>query len=172
MRHSFIAKPKHFEPGTGMINFMTTMEWERLGIIAASVGMMDRQLAECIEYARTRVQFGVPIGAFQAVSHRIVEMKRRLETSRLLMYAAASKKQTTGRATVEVSLAKLHVSESQVANSLDAVRTFGAFGCMAESGIERDLRDSIPSLIYSGTSDIQRNTIARLLGLPSSTKGT
>ena len=114
------------------------------------------------------VPFNTPIGGFQAVSHRIVEMKRRLETSRLILHHAARKK-SEGRATLEASLAKLHVTESHLANAMDAVRVFGGFGCMAEGGIERELRDAVPGVIYSGTSDIQRNTIARLLGLPVAT---
>jgi alkylation response protein AidB-like acyl-CoA dehydrogenase len=62
-------------------------------------------------------------------------------------------------------MAKLHVSECFVQNSLDAVRVFGAAGYAEEAGLGRDLRDSVGSLIYSGTSDIQRNLIARQLRL-------
>jgi alkylation response protein AidB-like acyl-CoA dehydrogenase len=150
--------------GSGLMGFMSTMEWERLGIMASSVGAMRRQLEQCIAYARERKQFGSPIGHFQAVSHRIAEMKCRHDTSRLMLYYAAHKK-SIGRATLESSLAKLHISESRHANAIDAVRTFGAYGCMSESGIEGELRDGTLGLIYSGTSDIQRNTIARLLGV-------
>ena len=66
---------------------------------------------------------------------------------------------------MEAALAKLHVSDCFVKNSLDAVQVFGASGYATETGIERDLRDSVGSLIYSGTSDIQRNIIAREMGL-------
>ena len=65
---------------------------------------------------------------------------------------------------MEAALAKLHVSESLVQNSLDAVQIFGALGYTTEAGVERDLRDGVGSLIYSGTSDMQRNIIARELG--------
>jgi alkylation response protein AidB-like acyl-CoA dehydrogenase len=155
------------QPGSGLMKFMTTMEWERLVIMASSVGAMARQLDQCVAYARMRQQFGQPIGKFQAVSHRIAEMKVRLETSRLLLYHAAAKKDASGRATLESALVKLHVSESRYANALDAVRVFGGYGVMVENEVERELRDAVPGLIYSGTSDIQRNTIARLLGLPA-----
>jgi alkylation response protein AidB-like acyl-CoA dehydrogenase len=151
--------------GSGMFQFLTTMEWERLGILASNVGAMERQLEECIAYAKERRQFDTPIGKFQAVAHRIVEMKLRLETSRLLLYHAASKKERAGRAPIEAALVKLHLAECRMANAVDAVRTFGGYGCMTENEVERELRDAVPGLIYSGTADIQRNTIARLLGL-------
>ncbi len=151
--------------GSGLMRFMTVMEWERLVIMAPSVGAMARELERCVEYARTRTQFGQTIGSFQAVSHRLADMKLRLETSRLLLYAAAARKDATGRATMESALVKLHLSESRHASALDAVRTFGGYGVTEENGVERELRDAVPGLVYSGTSDIQRNTIARLLGL-------
>jgi alkylation response protein AidB-like acyl-CoA dehydrogenase len=66
---------------------------------------------------------------------------------------------------MEAALAKLHLSESFVESSLDAIRLHGAQGYVQELGIERDLRDGIGGIIYSGTSDIQRNIVARLLGL-------
>lgn len=151
--------------GSGLMRFMTVMEWERLVIMAPSVGAMARELERCVEYARTREQFGQAIGKFQAVSHRLADMKLRLETSRLLLHHAAARKDASGRATMESALVKLHLSESRYANALDAVRTFGGYGVAGEGGVERELRDAVPGLVYSGTSDIQRNTIARLLGL-------
>ncbi len=126
---------------------------------------MARQLERCIEHARNRKQFGQPIGKFQAVAHRIVEMKLRLETCRPLVYRIGWLKDQGKDATMEAALAKLHVSDCFVKNSLDAVQVFGASGFVTETGIERDLRDSVGSLIYSGTNDIQRNIIARELGL-------
>ena len=68
-------------------------------------------------------------------------------------------------ATIEAAMAKLHVSECFVQNSLDAVRIFGASGYVAETGLERDLRDSVGGLIFSGTNDIQRMILARRMGL-------
>lgn len=154
----------HALDGDGLMSFMATMEWERLAILASSVGAMRRQLEECVAYARSRRQFGSPIGNFQAVAHRIAEMRRRYETSRLMLYQAAYRK-TKGRVTLEAALAKLHISESRYENALDAVRIFGAYGCMREGLVEGELRDAVPGLVYSGTSDIQRNTIARLMGV-------
>jgi alkylation response protein AidB-like acyl-CoA dehydrogenase len=151
--------------GRGAEVFNGSMEWERGTIIASVLGTMRRQLQRAIDHARHRKQFGQPIGKFQAVAHRIVAMKLRLETCRSLVYKFGWLKARGQDATLEAALAKLHVSECFVQNSLDAVQLFGAAGFAAELGLERDLRDSVGSLIFSGTSDIQRNIIARGLGL-------
>jgi len=151
--------------GRGAAVFQCSMEWERGSILASALGTMRRQLERCVAHARQRKQFGRSIGQFQAVSHRIVAMKLRLDTCRPLVYRIGWLKESAQDATMEAALAKLHVSESLVQNGLDAVQVFGALGYTTEAGIERDLRDAVGSLIYSGTSDIQRNIIARELGL-------
>ena len=151
--------------GSGVGLSSSFLEWERCCILASQLGAMERQLEECIRYAREREQFGQPIGKFQSVSNRIVDMKLRLETSRLLLNKAAWMKQCGKSAMAEVALLKLHLSECFVASSLDAVRIHGGKGYLAENLIERDLRDAVGGVLYAGTSDIQRNIIARLLGL-------
>ena len=151
--------------GRGAEVFNASMEWERGAILASSLGTMRRQLERCIDHARKRKQFGKPIGKFQSVANRIVEMKLRLETCRPLVYQIGWLKEQGKDATMQAALAKLHVSDCFVKNSLDAVQLFGASGYTTETGLERDLRDSVGSLIYSGTGDIQRNIIARELGL-------
>jgi alkylation response protein AidB-like acyl-CoA dehydrogenase len=151
--------------GRGAPIFNAALDWERGGILSSVLGTMRRQLDRCIERARARRQFGQPIGKFQSVSNRIVEMRLRLETSRMMVYRYAWSKAQGQDSTAWASLAKLHVSESFVQNSLDAVRIFGAAGYATQGGLERDLRDSIGSLIFSGTNDIQRNIIAQQLRL-------
>ncbi len=151
--------------GRGAEVFNCSMEWERGAILAGTLGTMRRQLERCIEHARRRKQFGKPIGKFQAVAHKIVDMKLRLETCRPLVYKIGWLKEQGRDATLEAAMAKLYVSECFVQSSLDAVQLFGASGFVAETGIERDLRDSIGSTIYSGTSEIQRNIIAQQLRL-------
>ena len=151
--------------GTGVSLSTHSLEWERCCILASQLGAMDRQLEEAIRYARNRKQFGQPIGKFQSVANRLVEMKLRLETSRLLLYKVAWLKQAGKSAMMEAALLKLHLGESFVESSLDAIRIHGGTGYMTETGVERDLRDAIGSVIYAGTSDIQRNIVAGLLGL-------
>ncbi|HET9093604.1 MAG TPA: acyl-CoA dehydrogenase family protein [Solirubrobacteraceae bacterium] len=150
--------------GAGSAIFNSTMVWERSCILAGALGSMQRQLEACVAYARERRQFGQPIGAFQAISGKVADMYMRLEAARLLVYQAAWLGQQ-GAAVAEAAAAKLFTSEAWVASSLDAVQLHGAYGYMAESGIERDLRDAVASTIYSGTSEIQRVILARMLGL-------
>ena len=151
--------------GRGAELFECSMEWERGCILASCLGVMRRQLERCVAHARTRRQFGQPIGKFQAVAARIVDMQLRLETSRLLVYRLGAKKDRGGDATAEAALAKLHVSDSFVKSGLDAVQVFGGYGYTAEYELERELRDAIGATLYSGTSEIQRNVLARALGL-------
>jgi alkylation response protein AidB-like acyl-CoA dehydrogenase len=151
--------------GTGFSLMNHSLEYERCCILASQLGAMERQLEDAINFARKREQFGKPIGQFQSVSNRIVEMKLRLETSRLLLYKVAWLKKIGKSAMMEAALLKLQLSESFVTSSLDAIRTYGGNGYLPEFDVERDLRDAVGGVLYAGTSDIQRNIIARLLGL-------
>jgi len=151
--------------GGGASIFTHAMDWERICLFASHVGTMDRLLEKSISHARTRSQFGQAIGKFQAVAHRIVDMKVALEAGRLLTYRAASRLGRTRTVSMDAAMAKLFVSESLVKTALDAVQIHGGVGYMTEYEIERALRDAIGSTIYSGTSEMQRNIIARWLGL-------
>jgi alkylation response protein AidB-like acyl-CoA dehydrogenase len=140
------------------------MDWERACLVACHVGTMERMLEESIEYARTRKQFGQSIGKFQAVAHKIADMKVRIEAARLLVYKSALA--LSGKsATLDASITKLFVSESLLTSSLDALQILGGNGFMTEYDAERCVRDAVGGRIYSGTSDMQRNIIASWLGL-------
>ena len=152
-------------PGAGMAVFNHSMTWERSCILASAVGTMQRQLERCVEYARERRQFDQPIGHFQAVSHRIVDMRVRLEMARLLVYRQGLAMEGGRPPALEAAMVKLAVSEAFVRSSLDALQVHGGYGYMTEYEIERDVRDAVGSRIYSGTSDMQRNVIAGLMGL-------
>jgi alkylation response protein AidB-like acyl-CoA dehydrogenase len=152
-------------PGAGMTLFNSSMEWERSCILASAVGTMQRQVERCIAYARERQQFGKPIGKFQSIANRIVDMKVRVETARLLLYRLGWLKGRGRKAAMDAALVKLHISESFVQSSLDAIQIHGGYGYTTELEIERELRDAIGSRIYSGTSEIQRTIVAGHLGL-------
>jgi alkylation response protein AidB-like acyl-CoA dehydrogenase len=153
------------KPGSGMAIFNVAMQWERSCILASTVGAMQRQLERCITYARERRQSGKPIGKFQAVSHRIADMKVRLETARLLIYRLAWLLERGAARPHDAALAKLYLSECYLQSSLDALQVHGGYGYMAEYELEREVRDAVGTRIHSGTSDIQRNIIAGSLGL-------
>jgi alkylation response protein AidB-like acyl-CoA dehydrogenase len=147
--------------GRGAEVFACSMAWERASILATCVGTMRRQLEKCIAYARTRKQFGQAIGKFQSVANKIVDMKIRYETARLLLYKVGWLMEKGKATDMDAAMVKLLVSESFVQSSLDTVQIHGASGYMTEFEYERELRDSIASRIYSGTSEIQRNIIAK-----------
>lgn len=151
--------------GAGFSISHSSLEYDRCFTLASSLGAMERQLEKTVDYAKTRQQSGQPIGKFQSVSNRVADMKLRLELSRLLMYKVAWLKDQGESAMVEASMLKLQLSEAAVASGLDAVRVYGGNGYLSEYEVERELRDAVGGVIYAGTSDIQRNIIARSLGL-------
>ncbi len=151
--------------GGGGRLFIHSMDWERTCLFASHVGTMERLLESAIKQARTREQFGQLIGKFQGVAHRIADGKVRLEAARLLAYRAAWALDNSRAPSLEASIAKLFISEALVETSLDALQTYGGYGYMKEYDLERGVRDALGSRLYSGTSDMQRNTIARWLGL-------
>lgn len=153
------------EVGAGMMVFNAGMERERGLILASTIGVMERTLEQSLDRARERCQFGQPIGKFQAISHRLVEMKVRLETARLLLYRVGWLFDNGRPSPLDTALAKLYVSECFVASSLDALQVFGGYGYLSAYQLEGQLRDAVGSRLYSGTSEIQRNLAARFLGL-------
>ncbi|ESA38538.1 acyl- dehydrogenase [Leptolyngbya sp. Heron Island J] len=162
----FVPEEDRLGPeGAGFSFSHSSLEYDRCFNLASELGTMERQLEKTVEYAKAREQYGQPIGKFQSVSNRVADMKLRLETARLLLYKVAWLKERGQPAMLEAALLKLYLSECFVASGLDAVRIHGGNGYLTEYGVERDLRDAIGGVIYAGTSDIQRNIIARSLGL-------
>jgi L-prolyl-PCP dehydrogenase len=147
--------------GSGLAIFNHIMEWERGFIMAFAVGAMERQLEACLAYARERRQFDKPIGHFQAVADRLVDMRVRWEASRLLLYRFAWLKREPRAALAEAAMTKLSISEAWVRSCEDAMRIYGGHGYLTKTGAERDLRDALGSLSYSGTAEMQRQIIAR-----------
>nr|WP_313896226.1 acyl-CoA dehydrogenase family protein [Streptomyces sp. YIM 98790] len=151
--------------GAGFLVFDHVISWEVLCSFAVNAGEMQHRLEKTLDHARNRTQFGSPIGSFQAVAHRIVDMRIAVDTARRALYDAALRVSRNEEATVDVAIAKLLTSEANMATAVAAVQTYGAHGYMTESGAEHDVRGALAGLIYSGTSDIQRNRIARMMGL-------
>ena len=153
------------KPGMGFSILDYVMKREVLYSFIISVGEMQRRLEKCIDYAKKRKQFGQPIGSFQAIANKIVDMKIGVTNSRESLYRAGKRVQEKQNATIDLAMAKLMTSENNVASALNAIQIFGGNGYMTEYGIEKELRNSVAGTIYSGTSEIQRNRIAGMLGL-------
>lgn len=151
--------------GQGGAIFKRSMLWERACLFGGYVGAMQRQLDQAIEHAKSRRQFRRPIGSFQAISHKIANMRARLDSARLLLYRACWLLDQGVDATTEIAIAKLAVSEAAVQSGIDLIQIHGGYGYMTESGIESALRDAVPSTLFSGTSEIQRDLIAKGMGL-------
>jgi alkylation response protein AidB-like acyl-CoA dehydrogenase len=153
------------KPGQGSIIFNEVMDWERIIFGACHLGTLQRLLEDSVSYARQRKQFGQAIGKNQAISEKLVRMKMNLELGRLMVHKAAVLKDQGKRATLEASTIKIFAAESLRDAALDAVQVHGASGYMTETQIERELRDSIASTIYSGTVELNSVIIAKLLRL-------
>ncbi|MEL6865508.1 MAG: acyl-CoA dehydrogenase family protein [Bacteroidota bacterium] len=151
--------------GLGFSILNHSLEYDRCCILASQLGAMQSQLEEAISYAKSRTQSGQSIGKFQSVANRIVDMKLRLESSRLLLHKTAWLKKEGRPAMIEAALLKLYLSEAFIESSIDSMRTFGGKSYLVQHGIERNLRDAVGGVLYAGTSDIQRNIVAKLLGL-------
>jgi alkylation response protein AidB-like acyl-CoA dehydrogenase len=151
--------------GLGFPILEYVMKWEILCAFAINVGEMQRRLKRCIDYAKKRKQFGKTIGSYQSIANKIVDMQIGVTTARQQLYRTAGKVQRKENASIDLAIAKLITSEANVQSAMNAVQIFGGKGYMSEFGIEKELRNSIACTIYSGTSEIQRNKIASLLGL-------
>ncbi len=140
-----------------------TLEWERAIMVAPHVGTMEANLERCIQYSKERVQFGQPIGKFQAIQHKLADMKCLLDASRLLVYRVAWMKDQGLPAMLEAAVCKLFVTDAAFKVACEAVQIFGGYGYIREYPVERTLRDAKLGLIGAGTSEIQKMVISRML---------
>lgn len=139
------------------------LEWERIFEFVPHIGAMQRVMELCVEHVNGRKQFGRPISSYQAVSHKIADMQVGIEMARLMMYKITWLKDNNRTAFKEASIFKLYVSENYIKACRDALQIFGAYGYTKEYEIERELRDALASSIYSGTNEMQKNTIFNLV---------
>jgi alkylation response protein AidB-like acyl-CoA dehydrogenase len=138
-------------------------DWERTCMIASAVGGMQRDLDECVRYAREREAFGGPIARFGAIQDKIATMRIRLEAATLLQRKAAWLKDNGHEHQVEASMAKAYVGEAAVDNALDAIQLHGGWGYIHDFHVERGLRDAKLATIGGGTTEIQKMIVARTL---------
>jgi alkylation response protein AidB-like acyl-CoA dehydrogenase len=149
----------------GWTQLMAVLAKERVALSAICVGAAQAACDEATSYARTRRQFGRPIGSFQAVAHKLVEIQTRVDAARLMTYRAARLLADGLPCARESSQAKVFASDAYVAAAIEGLQVLGANGYAAESAMQRHLREAKLFQIFGGTNEIQRNIAARTLGL-------
>jgi len=154
------------EEGAGFKSFLKVLDGGRISIAALALGLAQAALDAAVPYARTREQFGRPIGSFQGVAFMIADMATEIEAARALVYRAAWLKDQGRDYGLAAAEAKLFASEvsSRVTNA--AIQVHGGYGYIEDYKVERFLRDAKLTEIGEGTSQVQRLVIARrILGL-------
>lgn len=151
--------------GQGWRGVLSYLEVERLCLSAARTGAALAALDEALAYAKVREQFGQPIGRFQAVSHKLADMATGVDAAQLLVYRFAWLMRENRPRVKEAAMLKLFTAETyhQVADL--GLQILGGYGYTMESDMQRHYRDSKLATIGGGTSEIQRNIIARQMGL-------
>jgi alkylation response protein AidB-like acyl-CoA dehydrogenase len=149
--------------GEGFINAMSTLAGGRIGIAAQATGILAACLDESVKFAKERIAFGKPIGAFEGVSFKIAQMAMDLDAARLLVYRAAALADAGKPFATEASKAKLFASTAARRHASEALQIHGGYGYTTEFPVERYYRDAKITEIYEGTSEIQHIIIARSL---------
>jgi alkylation response protein AidB-like acyl-CoA dehydrogenase len=149
------------------MQLMAGLNNERLIISAQALGMAQRAFDDTLSYVKERNQFGRPIGSFQAIKHRLADLATELEATRLLVYDLARRVDADPHVLFprEASMCKLKATELAKRAALEGMQMMGGYGYAAEYDMERHVRATLVTTIYGGTSEIQREIIARTLGL-------
>ena len=155
------------EEGRAWSQLMAGLNNERMIIAAQAIGSAQRAFDDVLAYVKERRQFGRPVGSFQALSHRIAELATELEATRLLVYNLAALADANPETSFprQASMAKLKATELTKRMSLEAMQMMGGAGYAVEYGMEHQVRVALVTTIYGGTSEIQREIIARSFGL-------
>ena len=153
--------------GGGWIQLMAGLNNERVILAALALGLAQRSFDDTLAYVKERRQFGRPIGSFQALQHRLAELATELVQARLLLrwVARLTDEDPARMLPREASMAKLATTELAKRCALEAVQMAGGYGYAKEYPMERHLRAAVVMTIYGGTSEIQKNIIAKTLGL-------
>jgi alkylation response protein AidB-like acyl-CoA dehydrogenase len=146
---------------------MAGLNRERLIIAAEQLGVAQRAFEDTLAYVKERRQFGQPIGSFQALRHRIADLATEIEATRLLVYDVAAKTDADpdGLMPREASMAKLKATETAKHAALEGMQMMGAYGYATEYEMQSHVRVALAGTIYGGTNEIQRDIIAKTLGL-------
>ncbi len=147
--------------GEGLRAALTLLTGGRIGIASQSVGLAQAAIDEAISYAKQREQFGQPISEIQTIRHKIADMITKTEAARSLTRLTAERADEGESVRSEASMAKYFASETAMEVTNEAVQIHGGYGYMREYDVERYYRDAKVTTIYEGTSEIQKEIIAR-----------
>jgi isovaleryl-CoA dehydrogenase len=155
------------EQDQGWRQLMAGLNHERLIIAAQTLGMAQRAFDDVLAYIKERKQFGKPIGSFQALRHRVADLASEIEATRLLVYDTALKVDNNPGTLFprEASMCKLKATEVAKRATLEGMQMMGGYGYAVEYDMERQVRAAVVTTIYGGTSEIQRDIIAKTYGL-------
>lgn len=151
------------EVGKGYKVAIETLNEGRIGIGAQMIGIAQGALDAAVSYTHEREQFGKSISEFQGVQFQLAKMATDIETARLLVYNSARLKENGKKFLKEAAMAKYHASEVAERVSSQAVDLYGGYGYVKEYPVEKYYRDAKIGKIYEGTSNMQLNTISKLL---------
>ncbi len=153
--------------GHGWAQLIAGLNTERVIIGAMSLGQARRAFDDTLAYVKTREQFGKPVGSFQALSHRLADLATEIECTRLLVHDVAQRVDENPGVLMprEASMVKLKATEVAKAAALEGVQMMGGMGYTVEGGMEQQLRETVVGTVVGGTSEIQRDIIAKTLGL-------
>jgi alkylation response protein AidB-like acyl-CoA dehydrogenase len=153
--------------GNGWTQLMAGLNNERVILAASALGLAQRAFDDALAYAKERRQFGRPVGTFQALQHKFAEMATDLAQARLLVrfVARLTDEDPMRMLPQEASMAKLACTELAKRCALEGMQIMGGYGYAKEYPMERHLRSAVVTTIYGGTSEIQKNIIAKTLGL-------
>jgi len=146
--------------GKGFGIAMKTLDGGRIGIAAQALGIAQGAMDETVKYTKERKQFGKPIAAFQNTQFQMADLETKVQASRLLVRAAAYKKDEKLPYAVDAAMCKLFASETAMEVTTKAVQFHGGYGYTREYPVERMMRDAKITEIYEGTSEVQRMVIS------------
>ncbi|MDD1621233.1 MAG: acyl-CoA dehydrogenase [Methylococcaceae bacterium] len=157
--------------GAGTQMIQKALEYERAFVFAGIAGIMEWQLNEVVRHSRERRSGGVHLGRHQAISHRIADMKLRLDTIDLWLNECARLCDAGQRLTLASAQTKLYAAEAFLQSSLDAVQIMGASGLESGGAVAELVQDALAGRLFSGSSEVQKNLIAALLGTGDAYRG-
>lgn len=153
--------------GQGWAQLIAGLNTERVIVGALALGQARRSFDDTLNYVKTRQQFGRPVGSFQALSHRLADLATEIECTRLLVHDVAQRvDENPGKLMPqEASMVKLKATELAKQAALDGIQMMGGMGYAQEGGMEAQFRAAVVGTIAGGSSEIQRDIIAKTLGL-------